>query len=47
MSSNEEQSSKAPEPMNITVEGILIIFNEKHPLKANGPISVTEEGMIN
>ena len=38
------QLAKAFEPIQITLEGIVIWFNDIHPLKTHSPISLIEGG---
>lgn len=40
------QPSKAKSSITETEEGILIVFNEEHPLKQNFLIDVTEFGIV-
>ena len=38
---NDEHSSKAYSPIEVTEEGIVTFINDEHPLKQLLPISVT------
>ena len=43
---NDEHSSKASSPIEVTEEGIVICLNDEHPIKAHFLIAVTEEGFV-
>ena len=43
---NDEHSSKASSPIEVTEEGIVICLNDEHPIKAHFLIAVIEEGIV-
>lgn len=45
MLTNETQSLKAHSPIDLAKAGILIFFNDSHPLNASDSMSVMDDGI--